>query len=259
MIKSIHQSHLGMYARCAKQFEFRYIEKMILPPGIAARRGSAVHRTADDNYKNKIITGQDKPLEEMQETTRDEYVRLVRDKGVFISKKKAPGKDEQKKLIDEGLDQAISATVVFHDEIAPSTIPKMSEENFTADVGLPLQLGGTVDLIDSDDRIVDLKVMKRKNQAWADSEIQPTFYSVLYQARFDKWPKAFLYDLIIPNKKMVHDQLETKRNDEDVKRLFARIEIFLRALEKGLFPPADPGHWICSSDYCGYHQICKVR
>jgi hypothetical protein len=135
----------------------------------------------------------------------------------------------------------------------------MSEEKFTANVGLPLSLAGTFDLIDDENRIVDLKVMKRKNQAWADGDLQPTFYTILYRARFDERPKAFRYEMIIPNKKMVHDRLETERGEKDVKRLFARIEIFLRALEKGLFPPADPGHWICSPEYCGYYQICKVR
>ena len=93
MIDAIHQSMVGMWLRCGEQFRRRYIENEILPPGIPARRGSAFHKSADTNHKQKISTGEDLPLGDLKDCASDEYKRLIRDEGVFIRPEKLPEKN----------------------------------------------------------------------------------------------------------------------------------------------------------------------
>ena len=100
--------------------------------------------------------------------------------------------------------------------------------------------------------------MKRKNHRLADRAIQPTVYTLLYQrVTGGALPPAFEYHLIVPNKTMVHVPLTTKRDERDVQILLRYIEAFMEDLRTGNFRPADPDHWICNPEYCGYYETCK--
>lgn len=251
------QSKLGMFSRCPEQFRRRYMLGEIRPPGIAARRGSAFHHAAKLNHEEKIITREDQPLEEMQESARDHYIELINTRGVFIPKEEAPDKSEQQRLIGAGLDQAVNATEVYHDEIAPAIQPKLVEEKMIDEQNFTVALSGIPDVIDINGAIIDLKLQARKNQTWADAQLQPTFYSALYRARFDELPERFIYEQVTTAKRMERDQVITMRNDRHIQLLERRIEAFLAAAERGSFPPCEPGHWLCSPKWCGYYKSCK--
>ncbi len=256
-LTEIHQSHLNMFLRCARQFAFRYVEDLIIPPGIAARRGSATHKAAEKNHISKKKTGADLPADELVDTATDEYKRLIENKGVFISKEKASDKSEQDRLIAEGLDQTVGATRLYADVIAPKIEPDLIEEEIVAQLdGWDLPIGGILDVTDPRGNIMDLKTMKTKSQFWADRELQPIFYSLLYKNLTGKWPAAFKYELMVPNKTPKHIELITQRKPEDLKRIEAIAEVMLKCLETGLFPPAHPSDWICSPAYCGFFNQC---
>ena len=74
MIESIHQSMLGMWLRCGVQFERRYIREEVIPPGIAARRGTAVHKAAEINHKQKLSTGKDLPISDLKDAAWGVFV-----------------------------------------------------------------------------------------------------------------------------------------------------------------------------------------
>ncbi|MBU0753683.1 MAG: PD-(D/E)XK nuclease family protein, partial [Planctomycetes bacterium] len=214
---------------------------------------SALHKAAEINHLQKIITGQDMSLDSLKDACRDEYVRLMREKGVFIPRKQRP---ETHKLVSEGLKQALSATELYHDKIAPQLEPLHVEKTMEADIGAGLPLKGTLDLEEKGGIITDLKVMKRKDQQWADRELQPTFYCLLKYKTDGQWPTGFKYEVIVPNGKPVHLRLLTKRVKKDVMILVHYISSFLKDLQAGVFRPADPGHWMCSPNYCGFYETC---
>ena len=51
MIDSIHQSTANTALRCGEQFRRLYIEDERIPPGIAAGRGTGVHKANEVNLK----------------------------------------------------------------------------------------------------------------------------------------------------------------------------------------------------------------
>ena len=76
-METITQSMLGMFLRCPHQFERRYLRGEIIPPGIAARRGSATHKAAQINHEQKLHSQEDLPVGDLQDAARDHYVRLI--------------------------------------------------------------------------------------------------------------------------------------------------------------------------------------
>lgn len=254
MITEIHQSMVNTWLRCGIQFERRYMNGEIIPPGVAARRGSAAHKGAEVNHINMISTGKILPLDALQDATRDEFVRLVKEEGVFIP---ADQKSEANAILNDNMNQALSAIEKYHEMIAPTIKPIAAELKISADVGLPLPISGVIDCVE-EKRIRDLKIRnKATNQGNADSELQPSFYYELYKAHFGKYPEVFIYDEIVPLKtKTNYNPISTRRNQATQERWRHYLKAFLRDLEAGIWRPADPAHFLCTPTWCGYYSSC---
>lgn len=254
-MKFISQTMINQFYRCPEQFRRRWIEKEIIPPGIAARRGTAVHKAAAVNHLQKIASKTDLPLGDLQDAARDEYVRVVKEEGIFIPREQVPS---TKKLLGEGLDAAVSLTELYHRDLAPLIQPIIAEERQSADVGLGVELQGTIDVVTWDKGLLDIKTAdKSKNQNEAHNSLQLTFYSGLYLARFGDWPEKISLEILINTKEPKLQTLETTRGEDDWKNLISRIQAMLAQIETGLFPPCDPTAWICSPKWCGYYYSCK--
>ena len=173
-MEAITQSMMGMFLRCPHQFERRYIRGEIIPPGIAARRGSATHKAAQLNHEQKLHSQADLPVGDLQDSARDHYVTLIREEGVFIPKEQLPDKD---KLLAAGLDATVRLTALYRESLAPAIQPLLVEERMTCEAGLGLPLQGTIDVFTTDHWLPDLKTAdKSKGPKDADYSLQLTFY-----------------------------------------------------------------------------------
>lgn len=255
MLDSIHQSHIGMFLRCPAQFERRYIKGEIIPPGIAARRGSAVHKAAEINHVQKINSHNDLPIDSLQDAARDEYVRLVKDEGVFIPKDQLSEKD---KLLASGLDATTRLAKLYRESLAPQIQPVLAEEYLSLDVGINLPLAGTIDVLTVDNWLPDMKTAdKSKPSGDADNSLQLTFYSGLVAQHIGKWPEKISLEVLVNTKEPKLQSLETKRGPQHWANLLLRVQLMLAQIQTGLFPPCDPGAWICSPRWCGYFWTCR--
>lgn len=255
MLKAIHQSHIGAFFRCARQFYYRYEENLKIPPGIAARQGSAVHKSAEDNHRQKKESGVDLHVDELKAIAGDEYKKLIEEEGIYISPLVTKDKAEIQKMVGAGLDKAIAATQTYSEEIAPGLQPDLVEEYIKAQLpGWDLPLAGTIDVTDIQGNIRDMKIKgMRLNQKTADRAIQPIVYSVLFREHTGEWPNDFRFEVVVLNKKStVYAPIITRKYPSDIRLLEAYAEIMLRQIESGLYPPADPDHWICDPKWCGY-------
>lgn len=163
MINSIHQSSLGMALRCGESFRRRYIEDEIIPPGIAAGRGTGVHKANEVNLKQKIKTKIDLPLSDLTDAARDGYVHAFRN-GVYLTKEDQPSKNT---LLNDGLNDTIRLTELYRKEVAPEIKPIEVERPFRLDVGLPLLLAGRIDM-EEDFKVDDLKTA---GMSWPEGRI----------------------------------------------------------------------------------------
>jgi PD-(D/E)XK nuclease superfamily len=254
-MEAITQSMLGMFLRCPHQFERRYLRAEIIPPGIAARRGSATHKAAQLNHEQKLHTREDMTVGDLQDAARDHYVRLVQDEGVFIPKDQIAEKDT---LLAKGLDAAIRLTKLYRESLAPTIQPLLVEEKMAMDAGLELPLQGTIDVLTTDNWLPDLKTAdKSKGPKDAEHSLQLTFYAGLVAHQTGQWPEKISLEILVNNKEPKLQSLLTTRGPEDWTTLLMRIHLMLAQLQTGLFPPCDPGAWICSAQWCGYFWTCK--
>lgn len=248
--------------RCGEQFRRRYIENEIIPPGIAAGRGTGVHKASEINLKQKVQTRQDMPLNDLYDAARDGYVNALAD-GVFLSKEEQSAKN---KLINEGLNDCLRCTKVYHESVAPRLNPVEVEKPFNIDIGLDLNLAGRMDYQDKP-LVGDLKTTTR---AWpkgrARNEIQPVFYSFVHEEETGIRPE-FRYDILIarrnkdgkPTSEDYQEEIVMMATDKDYKALLAKFKLFVDLLKAGVFPPCNPTDWVCSEKWCGYYSTCKYR
>ena len=93
MIDRLSVSQLDMFARCGEQYRRRYIEGEIVPPGIAARIGTGVHKAAETNWREKMRTGRDMPLDAVQDCAAEAYHKALQDGVFFRSEERRVGKE----------------------------------------------------------------------------------------------------------------------------------------------------------------------
>jgi hypothetical protein len=249
---------LNMAFRCGESFRRRYVENEIIPPGIAAGRGTGLHYANKVNLRQKITSGIDLPIGDIKDAARDGFIKAFAE-GVYIPKHLLPEKD---KLINMGLEDSLRCAEVYLEKVAPEIQPRSVEESFKLDVGLALPISGTLD-IEREAKVDDLKTAAKK---WADGqidkEIQPVMYSYSHEKVTGIRPH-FKYHIMIARRgkegnatSAGYDSQEKTCTDQDYSALFAKLHIFIDMLKKGVFTPANPTAWWCSSDWCGYHSTC---
>lgn len=252
MLNSIHQSTLNMAFRCGEQFRRRYIEDEIIPPGIAAGRGTGVHKANEVNLKQKITSKVDLPVSDLKDAARDGYIHSFRN-GVYLAKEDKSSKD---KLLNDGLNDTIRLTELYRKEVAPDIQPLEVERPFEIDVGLPLLLAGRIDM-EEDFKVDDLKTA---GMSWPegriDKEIQPIFYSYAHEKETGIRPE-FIYHILVALKTKTKRQVQKiTATDNHYRALFAKLKMFCQMLDTGTFLPANPSSWWCTEKWCGYYSTC---
>ncbi len=92
-------TQLKMYLRCPLQYEFRYIKGMKIPPAGVMTLGKSIHSTLEENYRQKIETRQDLPLDFWTDYFSDTWQKSLEE--TVFEKDEKPGdmKDDGIKLI----------------------------------------------------------------------------------------------------------------------------------------------------------------
>jgi hypothetical protein len=253
-MEAITPSMLSMFLRCPHQFERRYLRGEIIPPGIAARRGSATHKAAQLNHEQKLHSQADLPLEDLQDAARDHYLHLIKEEGVFIPRDQVADKE---KLLAAGLDATVRLTTLYREALAPAIAPVLVEEKLTLAAGLDLPLRGTIDVFTQDQWLPDLKTAdKSKSARDADHSLQLTFYAGLVAHQTGTWPHKVSLEVLVNTKEPKLQSLITSRGPADWNNLVARVHLMLAQIDTGLFPPCDPAAWVCSPTWCGYFWTC---
>lgn len=256
MIKSVSKSSLKMFYRCPEQWRRRYVDGEIIPPAIALCRGGSIHKAAEVNHKQKIETCVDLPVSDLQDAARDHYFKTIRQDGVFIPKDQV---SEKNTLLNDGLNAAIRLTGLYHAEIAPLIQPALVEEKLEIDIGLAVPIVGIVDVYTIDKRLPDFKSSdKSPSEGAADVSLDLTFYAGLVASATGEWPLEVSLDYLVDLKggpKYV--QRKSKRGQTQWRNLLLRVDVMLKQVQAGIFPPCDSDSWACGPRWCGYFWTCK--
>lgn len=260
----ISPSQLNTFENCGEAYRRRYIEKEIIPPGVAALRGGGVHKGAEMNFKQKIESKIDLPKQEIVDRAVAEFEGRMKLEGLFLDAESAAiGKDI---VVGKEKDTTVRLAGLFADEVAPVYQPTAVEEKIRIELpDSPRDLLGILDLtatIVTDpargEGLADYKTGKKtKSQSEFDGSPQLTLYDLAYRAKRGKAPDFIRVEQLIDTKVPKRVLTETTRTVADMKPAIARVNAMISGLEKGAFMPANPGSWNCSPRWCGYFATCK--
>lgn len=251
----IHVSGLNMLARCGEQYRRRYIEGDVIPPGVAMVVGTSVHESVAADLRHWIESDELLPDEAIPDIAAGSLDRRWQE-GVKLSD------DEAKAGLDrvrgEAVDRVVRLAGFHHQAVAPALRPKHVERPFVLDVkGYDFQITGTMD-IQEPSAVRDTKTKQSSPpKDAADRSIQLPAYALGVEISDGRRPEQVSLDCLVDLKRGPKFQrLESTIRDSDIGALLARVANWHRAIEAGVFTPADPDSWVCSRRWCGWYEQC---
>jgi hypothetical protein len=241
-----------MFLRCPRQYEFRYIKGIKVPPSGAMVQSRVWHQTVERNYKQKIESDSDLPLGEMQEYFAARLDESLTSEEIALEAHEKPGKLK---------DQGTAIVAAHHQVIAPAVRPMLVEERFTVDLGrdFPFELVGVWDLVERDGTIADNKAYgKTPNQQDLDKDLQFTAYALGFRVTRGRIEPRLRMDAVVKTKTPKAIQLHTSRTNADCRWLLRLIEQVVQAIVSGTFFP-NPNGWHCSPRFCGFWARCMGK
>ena len=255
MFSSLSPSSVGMGLRCGEQFRRRYIMGEVIPPGVSAGRGRGFHKAVEVNFRHKILSGSDLPVSDLTDAARDAFVHAFRN-GVHMARHEVSSRVG---ILNEMLNQTVRLTEVFRKDLAPKIQPEKVEIKLKADVGLSVPMVGRLDFTQAGHKLDDLKTAGRswpKNKG--SKELQPPFYAYLYGRNYGVFPRTFGYHILVytPTGQIKKQRFNVRVDRKSIGAAMAKAGAVYRMAEAGMFPPADPGSWVCDEKWCGYWHTC---
>ncbi|MCB4791258.1 MAG: PD-(D/E)XK nuclease family protein [Elusimicrobia bacterium] len=241
-------SRIKMFLRCPLQYYFKYVEGIKTPSNGALLLGKSVHKALEVNYKEKVKSRKDLPLDLLYEIHSTSFDELTKAEEVIFDEAEDPGK-----LKDCG----IACLKAYYEEIAPTIFPVEVESHFILEFeNVPYAFQGYIDIIDEQGFIRDHKCVKRSYAVnAAEEDIQLTGYNLAFKFLKGKEPTGLVFDCMVKTKvPKVNSVSCGPRSEQQLNRFLKLIGSVSEAMKSGLFYPAE-GSMVCS--YCDFKDHCR--
>jgi RecB family exonuclease len=250
----LHVSSLEM--KCMEQFRRSYIEKEIIPPGVALIVGTGTHKSVDANMHHKIATGQLLSADAVADAARDGVNEAWDKGGVKLEPEEALL--GIKAVKGQAVDKAVRLATLHHKEKAPKINPIHAERAWTLEIsGYPLDLAGRIDIQEAD-TVRDTKTSAKTPAAnCAEKSVQLKAYALAVYRIDGRMPSRVFLDYLIDTTKPKSESFPHEPNEDDFRAVLNRVEVIATAMEKGIFVPVEPTHWCCDPKWCGYYATCR--
>ena len=261
----LHATMLDQLFKCGVQFQRRsgylfdvWHKKEIIRPNIPMAVGTAVHKSIQLNLSHKIETGLLLPIDSVSQSARDSFA-IAWESGLAFSPEEELDGD---KTFGTAVDQAVALSALHYREAAPNIEPKAVERYFELELeGFPFDLAGTMDVIE-ESQFGDTKTRSRMPNDGDILTVQFGVYSIAFQSLSNRMPDDIYMDALVKTDPPTYVRIslggQPKHLIEMTLRRIERAAELITAVKEGrqAFAPADPGSWICSARWCGYHKTC---
>ena len=246
-------SQMGMYFSCGHKYKLWYLEGQKFPSGLAALKGTGMHKAAEVNFKNVLATGEALSTPEIIAAAIEGFESRLAKDGITLTDDEASlGVDI---AVGHAKDDVVNLAGAFSVYQARAYVPKHVEKF----VRIPVPRGshdllGVLDLVTADDEVVDFKTSKRRKSSFSAAEsLQLTMYAAGHAVAFGKPAKDVRLDILVQTSKGVQRQVQIDHRDQkDFQVLANRINMMDQGLKAGVFLPAAPGDWSCSAAWCPF-------
>lgn len=249
--KHLSASQLEMFARCPEQWRRRYVEGEVIPPRLAMIKGTAVHKCAEHNMRQKIESHEDLPTTEIIDAAVSCFEERIKHDGYQL------GKDETASDVGKQKDSVAVMAAVHAGEQAPCYQPASVEHRFKIELpDISHDLVGVIDLVTDKGEVVDFKTSKK---LYNENDVEVSPQLSLYAAAQNADEVTVKLDVLVeptarnPARRQL---IEAKRDRSDLPVIARRVAVVSKTIDAGLFPPAAVGSWWCSESWCGYWNTC---
>ena len=246
----LSKSQISLYFECSLKYRFRYIDDLPIPfksSGLAF--GSCIHSSIEWYHKQKM-RGNNVSLEKLFKILKADWYSQKADTDILYKDGETEdllllkGKEIISLYFTKPVKKAVAAEYPFE-------VPLVNQENGET-LAIPLQ--GIIDLIESDDGIVEFKTAnKAMSHQDAVNNLQLTIYAYAYQMLFKKEPKTLKIISFVKNKTPKMDIIETRRERKDFQRLFFLAKEVLKGIQSKILYPRYS--FLCKD--CEYSEYCR--
>lgn len=252
-MKRYRQSELKDYLDCGLRYQFKHIDKIETLTSFVVAGGLAVDKAVSANLTQKIHSGLDMPSEQVIQIAVDETENLK--EKIML---------QQGERLDVLRSIVAKMTKFYQDHVAPTIKPAAVQDTFSADLTNEYGITGTMDLIDADGNVRDLKTAssQRVKSYIVNGTLQPAMYWFGHLIKYGKYPKKFIFDIIKRPKlgeESAYIKTEGEVKDTDMGMLMYTIESAHKGIKAGVALPAAEGGYKCSEKYCEFWHLCKGK
>lgn len=218
-------------------------------PAAAAQAGTALHKGAEEGYRDKIKTGELPPISFLTDVVAEEWKKLNEEVDLEF------GKDESYHTYEKDL---IHGMKEYYKELMPETNPIDVEKRYTVQLDHPVfeSVSGSLDIV-LDRGIVDLKHTKKKTNA-SKYVLQQSTYTFLRQANGEVCNFNEIHN-VIRGKGVERLALAPKVDYARyvINQILDATEQFLETGDQSLFRGTNShAYFLCSPEWCGYWGVC---
>lgn len=240
----VSHSQINMWQRCPRQWYYRYVRGLRLPPSGPLILGGSYHTALEVNFKQKVISQADLPINDCLDAFSASWDGRVAGAEDIDWQERKPG---------ELKDMGVALVGTYRTKISPTVQPALVEQPFISEIaGVKFVL--IMDLQDTNEIVIDHKTAgKSYTQDDVDRDIQASAVSHVLGR-----PITFQNHIALKLKVPRIQILETTRGPEDTQWWLNMAEMIVEQMKTGIAPPRPTGWW-CSEKWCGYHKICKTE
>lgn len=251
----LSHTSLSTFFQCGERYRFRYEEKIKFPPTPKVIRGRAVDASIDANLRTKIEHGQFIERGDVAEIVLSATERIIAEEGITLTEEEASR--GMKHIKDEMVFTGRRLAFVHHSLVAPQLTPTHVQREFDIPVGSH-KLIGSIDIQEGNRSVRDTKVRDREPaKDEADTSLQLSVYAMAVAHLDGQIPAKVALDVLIDREEYPYRKRESTRARHQFIIVEDRVDAAARAIQAGVFVPADPKDWRCSRAYCPYWEMCR--
>lgn len=273
-------SAIGTLMNCPRQYKYRYIDGLIIPPTAALVTGSVMHKVFEEYYHDAMVS----PVR----FTVDQAVEMACDTASdYIVQNEIKLTDSE---INTMFDDVRPLTRTYIENVAQHIKPLGTEEEVRVTLTCGVDILAYLDLRHeiqyTDEQVktaaengevlekVGLCDYKITGKKWTPDRLKNSLQFNLYTYITDIHDVQIHNLVKVPYKPVasrrqvepgVQDYASNLRvlnhtfNGEDNAHIESLVESAARLITSGIFMPAPMDSWCCTPDWCGYWSLCRGR
>lgn len=252
----ISVTRMEMFRRCPKQYEFRYIDGLKIPPAGNLIVGISAHKALEFDFAQKRVSGVNLPVNRVKEAASASFEGVVED-----AKSKAGGVDWEGEDPGAEKDDMIRSVTQYHGGTAQAIQPTAVEQQFELKFkDTAFGLIGVIDLIRDSKEIIDFKTTKKYRKSIENEVENPMPFQLGVYNLAVPGIESVRLDYLIRGKKTGADNVTVAYpalKHEGKATVLWEIQTLSTAMRTGLFYP-NPGFGMMNCSMCGYKAMCPV-